>query len=103
VGGAFYLFPDFGALRARLAARGATGGEALAERRLDDTGVATLPGHEFGRPRSELTLRLSYVNFDGARALAAAEAGERVDIAFLRRHCPQTLEAIDRIAGWVAN
>ena len=103
VGGAFYLFPDFGALRARLAARGITGSAALAGKLLDDTGVATLPGHEFGRPHSELTLRLSYVNFDGARALAAAEAGERVDIAFLRRHCPQTLEAIDRIAGWVAN
>jgi aspartate aminotransferase len=103
VGGAFYLFPDFGALRTRLAARGITGAAALTEALLDDTGVATLPGHEFGRPRSELTLRLSYVNFDGARALKAAEAGERIDIAFLRRHCTQTLEAIDRIADWVAN
>jgi len=34
---------------------------------------------------------------------SAAAAGERVDGAFLRRYCPQTLEAIDRIAGWVAN
>ena len=45
--------------------------QLLITSRLDkgDTGVATLPGAVFGRPRAELTLRLSYVNFDGAAAL----------------------------------
>jgi len=44
---------------------------------------------------------LSYVNFDGAAALAAAESGAAIDAVFLRRHCPDTLEAMDRIAGWL--
>jgi len=100
--GAFYLFPDFEPFREKLAARGVTGSAALAERLLQDTGVATLPGEVFGRPPGELNLRLSYVNFDGRAALAAVAAGEPVDDAFLRRHCPDTLTAIDRMADWTA-
>lgn len=99
--GAFYLFPDFEAHRERLAARGVTGSASLAEKLLDDTGVATLPGAVFGRPKDELTLRLSYVNFNGGAALAAAQAGAVIDEDFLQRHCPDTLEAIRLMAEWV--
>jgi len=74
--------------------------QTLTERLLEDVGVATLPGSVFGRPRDELTLRLSYVNFNGAKALAAAETGETVDTAFLQRHTPETIEAVRRIADW---
>jgi len=99
--GAFYLFPDFTAHREKLAARSVTGSASLTERLLEDTGVATLPGEVFGRPADELTLRLSYVNFNGTAALAAAEAGATTDEAFVRRYCPDTVEAIHRMADWV--
>lgn len=101
--GAFYLFPDLGPFQEKLAARGVTGSAALGERLLQDTGVATLPGEVFGRPAAELTLRLSYVNFDGAAALAAVMAGATVDEGFVRRYCPETLTAVDRLANWVAS
>ena len=65
--GAFYLFPDFSPYRQRLAARGIRSSLELSERLLEDTGVATLPGSSFGRPHTELTLRMAYVDFDGAR------------------------------------
>ena len=45
----------------------------LCERLLVETGVAILPGHEFGRPAEELTARLAYVNFDGEQALEAVD------------------------------
>jgi aspartate aminotransferase len=102
IDGAFYLFPDFGPLREQFARRGITTSAALTENLLADTGVATLPGEVFGTARSELTLRLSYVNFNGAAALAAAAAGEPVDEPFLRRHCSGTLEAIAHMANWAA-
>jgi aspartate aminotransferase len=102
VDGGFYLFPDFTPLREGLLARGITDAHSLTERLLEDTGVATLPGSVFGRPKAEPTLRLSYVNFNGAETLAAVAAGEPVDHAFLRRHCAATLEAIDRMAEWAA-
>jgi len=99
--GAFYLFPDLGRHRDRLAARGILDSASLAERLLDDTGVATLPGSVFGRPRTELTLRLSYVNFDGRSALAAAGGGAAVDETFIRQYCPSTVTAIERICDWL--
>jgi len=103
VDGAFYLFPEFGAVPGELQERGIDGSPELAEQLLQDTGVATLPGSVFGRPHAELTLRLSYVNFNGEQALAAAEAGEPIGEAFIREHCPDTVEAISRIAEWVAS
>ena len=102
VDGAFYLFPEFSAVAESLRKRGIEDSPGLAEHLLQDTGVATLPGSVFGRPRTELALRLSYVNFDGEKALAAAEDGETVDGEFIRKHCPDTVEAMRRIAGWMA-
>jgi aspartate aminotransferase len=99
--GGFYLFPDFRKLRSGLRARGITTSDELCHRLLEETGVATLPGSNFGRPPSELTLRLAYVDFDGAAALAAAESepGELGE-AFARERCGKVVEAIERICTW---
>ena len=59
--GGFYLFPDSTPLRERLALRGITTNRELCERLLEDTGVAILPGADFGRPLSELTARITWV------------------------------------------
>lgn len=97
--GGFYLFPRFEAHRERLARRGIHTGPALCERLLEDTGVATLPGSVFGRPQEDLSLRLAYVDFDGAAALAAADV--EPDAAFLQRYCPAMVTAAQRLADWV--
>jgi aspartate aminotransferase len=102
--GAFYLFPDFGPLAERLRERGITTSAQLCERLLDDTGVAILPGSAFGRPPEELTARLAYVNFDGARALAAAETfplDRPIEKDFLERYCAPTLGALEGLCSWL--
>jgi aspartate aminotransferase len=102
--GGFYLFPDFGPLRAALAARGINDSAMLCERLLEETGVATLPGVEFGRPREELTLRLAYVDFDGARTLVAAQQipqEKELDQAFLELYCPNVVHAITAMCRWI--
>lgn len=101
--GGFYLFPDFTPHAALLATRGVHGSGELCRRLLDETGVATLPGSAFGRPDAELTLRLSYVDFEGAAALSAARqrgAGS-IDDAFLDVYCARVLDAIAIMARWV--
>jgi len=100
--GAFYLFPDFSDLAHRLNARGITSGQALCTQLLDDTGVATLPGVDFGRPEDELTVRLAYVDFDGATALEAARADAQMDEAWLRAWCPRVVDGIERMCGWLS-
>ncbi len=102
--GAFYLFPDFEPLREKLRPRGVTTGSELCESILKDTGVAFLPGVEFGRPDDELTARLAFVDFDGARALAAAEVQPKdrpLDEAFLRTYCVQVVTAVERLCAWL--
>ena len=102
--GAFYLFPDFRRHRRALRARGITSSPELAERLLQDTGVATLPGYSCGRQLSELTLRMAYVDFDGAAVLDASartDADQELDGAFLQTHCPKVLEAMNRVTSWL--
>lgn len=102
--GGFYLFPDFEALRGRLASRGILTAEALCHRALEETGVAMLPGSDFGRPPEELTVRLAYVDFDGARAMAAAEQfpeGSPINARFLETYTPICVRGAHRLADWL--
>ena len=72
--GAFYLFLDFTPAQSQLLDRDIHTSVGLCDRLLEDTGVAVLPGSAFGRPPKEFTARIAYVDFDGARALAASQA-----------------------------
>ena len=103
--GGFYLFPDLSPLQAGLRKAKITTSDELCERLLNDTGVAILPGSNFGRPPTELTARLAYVDFDGAKAIAAAESLAKdapIDNQFIATHCHATIEAIDRTCAWLA-
>jgi aspartate/methionine/tyrosine aminotransferase len=102
--GAFYLFPDCSALRDKLRARKIRNSAQLCERLLNDTGVAMLPGSDFGRAPEELSARLAYVDFDGARALSLAReltSDKALDETFLRTIAPNVTTALDRTAEWL--
>ncbi|MEE8526720.1 MAG: aminotransferase class I/II-fold pyridoxal phosphate-dependent enzyme [Thermoanaerobaculia bacterium] len=102
--GGFYLFPDFTTHADRLRARGVDSSEAFCERLLTDTGVALLPGADFGRPPTELTARLAYVDFDGRQALESAAripSSEPLDETYLSACCGATLEGVDRLCDWL--
>ncbi len=100
--GGFYLLPDFSPLREALSARGITDATQLCSQLLEDTGVAVLPGTDFGRPADELSIRLAYVDFDGGQALESAGPGTDLDYAWLRAHCPRVVQGIERMADWVS-
>jgi aspartate aminotransferase len=103
--GGFYLFADFSPLRESLERRGLAASEAMCEALLEETGVALLPGSAFGRPPEELTARLAYVDFDGARALATAEAlpaDAPLDDDFLAAYCHAVMTGVDRLCGWLS-
>ncbi len=103
--GGFHVFVDFTSRANPLATRGITTSAALVERLLEETGVALLPGSAFARPEEELTARLSYVDFDGTKALAAVQVipkEQPLDETFLRRQAPRVLTAVDAIGKWIA-
>ena len=102
--GGFYLFPDFSEFKGILRERGITSGMELSRRLLSETGVAVLPGQEFGLHPEQLALRIAYVNFDGTRALKSIEQLPRetpLDIQHLRDWCPDTFQGINRLVEWI--
>ncbi|MCK4343102.1 MAG: aminotransferase class I/II-fold pyridoxal phosphate-dependent enzyme [Phycisphaerae bacterium] len=102
--GAFYLFLDFSPLREQLAQRGLASGPALCNRLLDEVNVAILPGGAFARSRTDLTARLAYVDFDGARALAASEnvpVHDDLPADFTRQWCERVIRGVERLAEWL--
>lgn len=93
--GGFYLFPDFGAHRERLAARGITTSAELTARLLEEAGVALLPGSAFGCDPAQLSARLAYVDFDG-------EAVLQRHLATLDQPAIKSLIAgVDAIVNWL--
>jgi aspartate aminotransferase len=102
--GAFYLFLDFTPLKDRLLKYGIRDSPTLCNRLLQETGVALIPGIEFERPLQELTARLSYVNFDGRKALGASETiplHNGLSDDFISQTCHSTIEGTERIAHWI--
>lgn len=100
--GGFYLFPDFSMFAEKLKEKDIFTSTQLAETLLEETGVALLPGTSFGRPPGEMTLRLSYVNFDGKAAMDAA-VHEKTDDAFIEKYCGVTLESVTILTNWFKN
>jgi hypothetical protein len=76
----------------------------LCERLLEETGVAMLPGSDFGLEPSSFTVRLAYVDFDGGCALDAVgtvQPGADLGEAFLAENCPRVVRAIERVCEWL--
>ena len=102
--GAFYMFPDFSPFAGKLAAKNIKSSSRLCEQLLQDTGIAMLPGCVFERPGEELTARISYINFAGARSLAASETiamHHELTEEFIQAHCGETIEATQMLADWL--
>ena len=102
--GAFYLFINFKNYSEKLISKNIFTSLDLTSKLLKNTGVALLPGSVFGRPEVEFTARLSYVDFDGSKVLAAAEnirPEDPLPDEFINTHCSHLLEGVRAIVAWV--
>ena len=97
--GAFYLWPDFEALRQTLKAKGILTSRQLADALLEQKRVLALPGDAFGASPDQLALRLSVCDYDGAEALAAC-AGQDIDPGLVADFAPRVVAAADAIAAF---
>ena len=104
--GGFYLFLDFSNYTEKLNARGIHTSVELCNALLDETGVAILHGHSFSRDENEMTARMAYVDFDGARALTFTKSYpvERpLDNDFYSFYCARVVEGVTVMAQWLKN
>lgn len=99
--GGFYLFCNFELYREKLEQKGIATSDALAEALITEIGFACLPGTAFGREGRELSLRLSYVDFDGEQALQQVSVIDRDRAEAAHTLCPRIEQAMAALAGWL--
>ncbi len=100
--GGFYLFLNLEAYRSYFAKKEIYSSKEMCEKILSQTGVALLPGSDFGCPNNQLMARLAYVNFDGVKAMDAARI-EDVDSSFVFKYCWETIEGVQKLVKWLNN
>jgi len=101
--GGFYLYPDFSPFADRLRKKGISTSQQMCERLLEETGVAILPGSFFGARSEELSARLAYVDFDGAKALAALNGvdSKTSPQEFISTNAKPIKQAVDALCNWL--
>jgi len=106
--GAFYIFPDFTNVPGLKQL--CPDSETLSTFLLNECGVAGLGGYCFGRDQKELTMKFSFVDFDGKTIFNDLEnmpidqdiEGPEMD-KFVRKHCMNTIEGFEAIRDLMNN
>ena len=102
--GGYYFFVDFRNYREQLNARGITTSDELCKKLLNDKAVAMLPGSVFGRSPEELNARLSFVDFDGIKALEnVGTLNEDDPENWINSWAPNVGIGISRIESWLTS
>ncbi len=96
--GGFYLMPNFNYYKDKLQARNIRSSTQLSESLLEETGVALLPLSAFGMADDFLGARLSYVDFDGAKALQMIKENPAATAEAL---APKVIEGVRLIGEWI--
>ena len=74
----------------------------LCKRLLKETGVATLPGSDFGLNKKDMILRLAYVDFDGGKVLEKIDSNNNLlHVVSLMDYFPRINEGIKRLKDWI--
>ena len=67
---------------------------------LNKTGVALLPGSDFGLTGKRMLARLSYTDFDGSNFLKNTTGSKKLDKAILEKFAPNIVEGVERLKMW---
>ena len=91
--GGFYLLPEF------INKKFSTSTE-LCDNILKETGVALLPGSDFGFSETKMLARLSYTDFDGENFMNNTVHNEEIDYEKIKKYAPKIIEGTNRLKDW---
>ena len=91
--GGFYLFPEF--TNAKFSSS-----SEMCEDILNKTGVALLPGSDFGLENSKMLARLSYTDFDGVNFLKNTSGSNKLDNEDIKKNAPNIVDGINALKEW---
>tara|TARA_Y100000590_G_scaffold172522_1_gene197315 strand:+ start:1397 stop:2632 length:1236 start_codon:yes stop_codon:yes gene_type:complete len=91
--GGFYLFPEFTNAKFSSSAE-------MCKDILNKTGVALLPGSDFGLDSNKMLARLSYTDFKGVDFLKNSLGSKKLDTADLKKYAPNIVDGVSSLKEW---
>ena len=91
--GGFYLFPEF--TNAKFSSS-----SQMCRDILNKTGVALLPGSDFGLDGKKMLARLSYTDFNGSNFLKKTTGSKKLDNADLKKNAPNIVDGVAILKEW---
>ena len=91
--GGFYLMPEFMTDKFKSSSE-------MCNTILKETGVALLPGSDFGFKKEKMLARLSFTDFDGKIFMHEYEKKHKIDNELISQYAPKVAEGIDTLKKW---
>ena len=91
--GGFYLMPEF--LNKRF-----NSSSEMCDSILNDTGVALLPGSDFGFDQKQMIARLSFTDFNGQKFMDGIKDNEEIDYDKISKLAPKVVEGVNKLKKW---
>ena len=91
--GGFYLMPEF--LNKKF-----NSSSEMCDNILNDTGVALLPGSDFGFDQTKMLARLSFTDFDGQEFMNKIEGNQKINKDHIANFAPKIIEGVDKLKKW---
>ena len=92
--GGFYLMPEFFVKKFSTS-------EEMCSDILKETGVALLPGSDFGFSKKRMIARLSFTDFDGNEFMKNINENKKIDLSLISKFAPKIIEGTKRLKEWV--
>ena len=91
--GGFYLMPEF------LIEKFSTA-EEMCSNILKETGVALLPGSDFGFSKERMIARLSFTDFNGNEFMNNIKKNNKLDLSSILKFAPKIVEGTKKLKHW---
>ena len=87
--GGFYLMPEFLNKKFKSSSE-------MCNSILNDTGVALLPGSDFGFAQTQMLARLCFTDFDGRKFMSKIEDNKKIDNDHIAKFAPKVVEGVKK-------
>ena len=77
-----------------------TSSSAMCKNLLEKTGVALLPGSNFGISKNKMIARLSFTDFNGESFMQQVNKSKDIDFNIISKYAPNIIEGTKRLKDW---
>ena len=91
--GGFYLMPEF-------SNKSFSTSSEMCDNLLKETGVALLPGSDFGFDNKKMLARLSFTDFNGQDFMKNIQGEKKINNDLILKFAPKVVEGVDKLKKW---